>query len=131
MAYHQSEQRNDAEVAMDYERSLLAVFVRGMELGTVEQIPERQSADLKEASWQGTALAARREFWIIPQDGRVDIRYLTADEILDLEGRGFERFTIGLGMFPAIAGFAETPADVGELRRIVADQSELLLTWRR
>lgn len=66
--------------------------------------------------------AADTRMWVVPREAPIERRDLTPSEILDLESRGYERFTIGRGKFPAIVGFAENPFDVGELRRIFNQQ---------
>lgn len=64
-------------------------------------------------------------FWIVPRKGRIQKSELSPSEILALEARGYQRFILGRGKFPAIVGFAEDPKDVGELRRLLNQEGEL------
>jgi hypothetical protein len=63
-------------------------------------------------------------YWIVPREGRIDMRELSAADVLDLETRGYERFIIGRGKFRAIEGFAEDPSDAGMIRRLLNQQDE-------
>ena len=70
------------------------------------------------------------QFWVIHRTGRIDVRDLTPTDVFELERRGYERFTIERGRWPAIVGFAENPADADELSRIL-DQQSKVLKWRK
>jgi hypothetical protein len=63
-------------------------------------------------------------YWIIPREGRIELRELSPADVLALEARGYERFILGRGKFSPIEGFAENPADVGEIRRLLNQQDD-------
>jgi hypothetical protein len=58
-------------------------------------------------------------YWIIPREGSIEICELTGSAIVNLFERRFDYFIIGRGKWPAIQGFAENAADVGQLRRLL------------
>ena len=69
-------------------------------------------------------------FWVIHRSGRIDVCDLTPAEGLALEARGYEPFTIERGKWPPIVGFAENPADVDELSRVLDHPNEFS-KWRK
>jgi hypothetical protein len=74
---------------------------------------------------QNASIPMPENYWIMPRDGQIEIRELSAAAIADLVERGFEYFIIGRGKWSPIQGYVENPADVGQLRRILNHQDSL------
>ena len=65
-----------------------------------------------------------RHAWIMPKSGQIELLYLDAERIADLEARGYKAFSIDCERSSPIIGYAEDEQDVAELRSLLHLQSQ-------